>query len=82
MSEENLWSVFGNEHKVESDWIKELVFFWGDVSDIDFSNDWRFKAVEGKKKQLMFLGFYDGEFPIEFPITLLNGKTINSNTDF
>lgn len=43
-------------------WIKEKIYYRGDLSTVDFANDWRFQEVLGKRKQVIFLGLKEMEF--------------------
>jgi hypothetical protein len=76
VSGSNIWSVFENRHMItvadEQVWIKELNFYMGDLSLLDLSNDWRTKAIEGRREQLKFLGLCQCEFPIKYPLILEN----------
>lgn len=73
--ERDLSPVFGKEKH----WMPELTFYMGDWSTADFKNDWRFKEVKDKRKELVFMGLCENpEFPIKYPLQLLNGKVIDS----
>lgn len=39
-----------------SKWVTESIFYFGDISHIDFNNDWRTKEVKNKRKQLVLKG--------------------------
>ena len=75
-----MWSVFENEYKTKVgnnyQWVKELNFYMGDLSNEDFENDYRFKEVKDKRKQLKFLGLVETQFPVKFPLKLINGIII------
>jgi len=81
-----MWSVFENEFKARVDdkyqWVKELNFYMGDMSDEDLTNDYRFREVPGKRKQLRFLGTAETEFPVKFPLTLKNGLVLEDASDY
>ena len=57
MSEELItWSKFKLVYKSEKgDWLTDFIYYMGDLSGVDFANDWRFKEVEGKRKQVQFI---------------------------
>ncbi len=42
-----------NEFKQEKKWIKEFVFYKISPQQVDLQNDWRFKEVKDKRKQLI-----------------------------
>jgi len=44
-----------NELTKEGEWVGEVFYYYGDLSKADFKNDWRFKAVDGKRKEALFL---------------------------
>lgn len=44
----------------KKEWVKENVYYHGDLSNIDLTRDWRFCEVKDKRKQLKFIGLvYD-----------------------
>ena len=67
---ESKHSVFNTTHKTENGWTTERAYYRGDLSEVDLSSDWRFKAVEGKRKQAEFIGFYYGSFPVNNPVLI------------
>ena len=75
------YSVFLTEHFIEKEkvffWQKSYAFYLGDLSNIKFSDDWRFKQVKDKRKESVFLGFGNINFPVLFPIILENGFVLN-----
>lgn len=83
--EPSTWSVFANTHWICVDvpaniwdWVTELNFYAGDLSDADFAKDDRFKEVPKRRKQVEFLGIVNNfTFPMPDIITLTNGKVIN-----
>jgi hypothetical protein len=40
----------------DNKWVTERIFYYGDISHIDFKNDWRTKEVKNMRKQLIFKG--------------------------
>jgi len=72
-----MWSVFEKEYTTKINnkyqWVKELNFYIGDLTNEDFKNDYRFKEVKDKRKQVKFLGTVETEFPLKFPLKLNNG---------
>lgn len=52
----SIWSEFEACYNKEGEWIKQRVFYFGDWSNADFKNDWRFKEVKEKRKQLVYKG--------------------------
>ena len=58
---------YDGENKV---WNKSISFYQIDFlnSDIDLKTDWRFCEVKDKRTQSVFLGYYNGTFPVELPI--------------
>lgn len=79
----NKWSVFENCHLIECEgvyqWITEFNFYMGDLSNVDTSNDWRFKEIKNKRKMSKFLGVVETTFPIQYPLTLNNGIIISKD---
>lgn len=77
-----MWSVFANHHVIEKEgkpqWVTELNFYMGDLSDIDTATDWRFKEVNNRRSQSKFLGMCDTHFPVKYPLHLDNGTIIQS----
>jgi len=75
-----MWSVFENEYKTKVgknyQWVKELNFYVGDLSNEDFKNDYRFKEVKDKRKQIKFLGLVETQFPVKYPLKLTNGTIL------
>lgn len=69
-----IYSVFLVERLDQK--IKEYVFYLGEIQNIDYKNDWRFKKVKGKRSQLEFLGTVKTDFPVKYPLHLLNGKIL------
>lgn len=43
-------------------WINEIIYYAGDMSNVDLADDWRFKRVPGKRDQLIFLGIKQIDF--------------------
>lgn len=79
-NDNNQYSIFLNEKRVDRNntltWVKELMFYCGDLTDLN-ENDWRICEVPGKRKKVKFLGLSENlNFPIEYPIKLTNGLTI------
>lgn len=76
------YSVFYKEFKdmysKDDLWIKEFIFYKGNLSNIDVSIDWRFKAVKGKRNQADFLGTCKLVFPIQYPLLLDNGTIVKN----
>jgi len=74
-----VYSVLINEYKNDKGiWEKQYNFFKLDLSEINFSDDWRFKAIPNKRKESVFLGnITDPKFPLEYPIYLDNGKVLD-----
>lgn len=52
-----IWSQFENEYFNGEEWIKENIYYMGDLTkdSIDYTTDWRFKEIEGKRKQVKFI---------------------------
>jgi hypothetical protein len=78
------YSVFLNEKFVEKDkkliWIKEHIFYHGDLSKLN-DDDWRIREVPKKRKKSIFLGIVQNlEFPVKYPIQLSNGDLIGEIT--
>lgn len=48
-----------NELTKEGEWIGKVIYYYGDLSKVNFKNDWRFKGVEGKRKEALFLKSVD-----------------------
>lgn len=69
-------SVTENESLVKGEWIKCHYFYPGDISDIYNDTDWRFCAVPGIRKKVLFLGTAYVNFPIVYPIKLTNGEYV------
>jgi len=66
------------EEKTICDFVKELFFYHGDLSNVDILTDERFKEVKGKRKNCVFLGIKRNiEFPINYPLILDNNTIIN-----
>jgi len=80
-----MWSIFEHEFKTKVNdkyqWVKEFIFYKGDLSEEDFENDSRFKEIKDKRKQVKFLGTLETEFPIVFPLTLNNGMILEDTPD-
>ena len=76
-----IYSVFSNKHKVHKKWKNELMFFKGDLSNINTEFDYRFKVVKNLREESIFLGLYTGNFPVKYPLQLKytddDGKEIN-----
>lgn len=72
----NVWSVFERCYKKEEKWVTNLIFYKGDLSSADFKNDFRFKEVFQKHKQLKFLGLCNPQFPIKYPLKLNDGSEL------
>lgn len=75
-------TIFETNHLVfngiKNEWIKHLAIFNGDLTSIDLTIDSRFCYVKNKREQYKFLGTIDSiSFPIEFPITTIEGNIIN-----
>jgi hypothetical protein len=71
-----IYSVYLVEHFFKT-WVKSYAFYVGDLSSVDVKTDWRFSEKNNKRKQAIFLGLsYDLDFPVVYPLTLLNGVTI------
>jgi hypothetical protein len=77
-------TVFENEKYVYNKksatgrWVNELVFYVGDLTDVDLKSDWRFKEVKDKRKQLKLLGTKENlVLPIVYPLVLDDGRVIN-----
>lgn len=55
-------------------WEQEYLFYQGDLTNTNFSNDWRFKEVTergeygGLRKQCEFKGLVETTFPIKYPL--------------
>ena len=81
-----MWSVFENEFKTKVDdkyqWVKKLNFYYGDLSEENLTNDWRFKEVPERRKQVKFLGTVETEFPVKFPLILNNGLVLEDTKDY
>lgn len=55
-------------------WIKDHSFYMGDVwLDV---NDWRFSEVKGRRTEAKLLGCANVEFPVQYPLILINGLVI------
>ena len=82
VSGSNRWSVFANHHVIEKEgkpqWVTELNFYMGDLSEVDFATDWRFKKVENRRSQKKFLGICETSFPVQYPLRLDNGTIIEA----
>lgn len=79
-------SVFEVEKKIVTKakkelWIKELIFYVGNLSLTDFKTDDRFKEVKNMRAESKFLGLTDEgfDFPVKYPLQLTNGFTIKEN---
>lgn len=62
-----IWSKFKNCYKnLEGKWEKRIVFYYHNLENVDFNNDWRFKEVKGKRKVLEFLEleFHENTFKL------------------
>lgn len=58
-------------------WATQLVFFEGDLSNIDPTTDTRFVAVSKVRKQSKFMGTVSSLiFPVEYPIITNDGLTL------
>lgn len=76
-TKEQVYSVFLNEYKhKEHGWVQEHLYMYGDQSHLDLKTDYRHKEIPNKKKQSVFLGLCYVTFPVEYPVTLTNGKVI------
>ena len=84
---QDTWTVFLAEQWIEKNnkmqWVKHLAFYWGDAiakairaGELDISTDWRFKAVDGKRKQDVLLGVTQTKFPIAYPLEIDGGDTV------
>ena len=82
------YSVFETEHnhyfgddengKAIFRWIKQLAFYYGDMSGVDVATDSRFKFVNNKRNEAIFMGLKTNtEFPVKFPFTLDNGVVLD-----
>lgn len=70
-------SVVLAEHKINNLWKKEYNFYSVDLTDVEFDNDWRFRAVDEKRKLSILLGTVDElSFPVKYPIVLNNSTLI------
>lgn len=71
------YSVFECTHvdKSRENWVKDVAFYKGDCS-IFSPNDPRFCAIEGERKQLEFVGYYEGVFPPKWPMKLTDGREL------
>lgn len=71
-------SIVLSEIKTNDCWKKELNFYDVDLSNVDFTTDWRFRIVEGKRKLSTLLGTIEKlSFPVSYPILLDNNEIIN-----
>lgn len=59
-------------------YLKELIFYHGRINP-DTKNDWRFKEVPNKRKELILLGYCNIELPVVYPLILDSGIEIISN---
>lgn len=80
---DKVYSILRNEYRDEhGGWKIELNFYEGDLSEIDYSSDWRFNEVPKRRKESVFLGtITNPTFPIEYPLYLDNGKVLDSKFD-
>lgn len=55
MIKKELWSEFERELFDGFVWKTEIVYYKGDLSKVDLKNDWRFKEVPKRRKEMKFL---------------------------
>lgn len=48
-----------NETTKEPEWVKETIYYHGDLREIDLELDWRFKEISGKRKGVIFIRLVD-----------------------
>lgn len=68
----DVYSVFINTRYDGNQWKRDFSFYKGDLSNVDFETDWRFKAVQGKRKTASFLGITETNFPVNDEL-IMNG---------
>lgn len=73
------YSVFIDNRKLsDGNWFKSLSFYQGDYSKLHLASDSRFMEIPGKRKELVFLGICNTEFPVQYPLGLDSGNFIDS----
>lgn len=48
-----------NETTKEIEWIKETIYYHGNLREIDLELDWRFKEISGKRRGAIFIRLVD-----------------------
>ena len=81
-----MWTITENEYYLYNiktrtgRWIVEYQFWKGDLTNVDFINDWRFCVVNKLRMQVKLLGTKDSiSFPIQYPLVLDNGIDLNGH---
>ncbi len=73
-----MYSVFLETKLSNNKKISEYIFYYGNLSNVDLPNDWRFYAIDNKREQTKFIGLADfsEKGTIEYPIKLMNGEVL------
>jgi len=88
MGSNNKWTVFEVEHlyfigkdtdgKSINKWKKQIVFYFGYLTNVEILSDWRFCEVKEKRKQAICKGIKTNpEFPIVYPLILDDGSILD-----
>jgi len=62
-------------------WVKQLAFFEGDLTSVDTSVDWRFKANNTRTESVLLATVNSIAFPITYPIHTNEGRIIHDTYD-
>lgn len=80
-----MYTVFENTYfyydlyTKKGEWVTELNFYEGDLTNVDTSTDWRFCRVEGKRHENKILGTVSSlKFPNQFKDIVLDSRIILS----
>lgn len=87
---QNEWSVFLSNRKVIKEDGKKQVWIWEKVynfykvnmAEVDVKTDVRFKLIKDKREESIYLGVCETEFPVKFPLTLINGVILEKDCTY
>jgi hypothetical protein len=79
---ENEFYLYDSKTKIGK-WVKQHQFWEGDLTEVDFITDWRFREVEKRRKLVKLMGTIgDVKFPVQYPLILDDGTILNEHEKF